>query len=108
MARLVPTLSLDSTWLLERDAAWFGKATRQTLEPRMLYVNTPYRRQDGLPNFDLVGIRAHLKHHLVADLVDVRALLGDERGLDDTVFRPHAATRSLMRSSAARVTTRWW
>ncbi len=52
MARVVPTLSLDSTWLLERDAVWFGNATHQTLEPRMLYVNTPYRRQDALPNFD--------------------------------------------------------
>ncbi|MEQ1806015.1 MAG: LPS assembly protein LptD, partial [Burkholderiaceae bacterium] len=52
MTRAVPTLSLDSAWLLERDAQWFGKAMRQTLEPRMLYVNTPYRRQDNLPNFD--------------------------------------------------------
>ena len=25
---------------------------RQTLEPRLFYVNTPYRRQDDLPNFD--------------------------------------------------------
>jgi LPS-assembly protein len=52
MARVVPTLSLDSTWLLERDAVWFGRSTRQTLEPRLLYVNTPYRPQDRLPNFD--------------------------------------------------------
>ncbi len=52
MSRVVPTLSLDSAWLLERDALWFGKAMRQTLEPRLLYVNTPYRRQDNLPNFD--------------------------------------------------------
>lgn len=52
LARVVPTLSLDSAWLLERDTAWFGKAMRQTLEPRMLYVNTPFRRQDNLPNFD--------------------------------------------------------
>ena len=52
MARWVPTFSLNSAWLLERDATWFGRATRQTLEPRMLYVNTPYRRQDALPNFD--------------------------------------------------------
>jgi LPS-assembly protein len=52
MSRWVPTFSLDSSWLLERDATWFGRATRQTLEPRMLYVNTPLRRQDALPNFD--------------------------------------------------------
>ena len=52
VARLVPGVSLDSAWLLERDTVWFGKATRQTLEPRLLYVNTLYRRQDNLPNFD--------------------------------------------------------
>jgi LPS-assembly protein len=52
MSRVVPTFSLDSAWLLERDSIWFDRATRQTLEPRMLYVNTPYRRQDRLPNFD--------------------------------------------------------
>ena len=51
-SRLIPSLSLDSAWLLERDANWFGRAVRQTLEPRLLYVNTPYRDQSGLPNFD--------------------------------------------------------
>ena len=38
--------------VFERDSAWFGRAQRQTLEPRLLYVNTPYRDQTGLPNFD--------------------------------------------------------
>jgi LPS-assembly protein len=51
-SRLIPSLSLDSAWLLERDANWFGRAVRQTLEPRLLYVNTPYKDQSGLPNFD--------------------------------------------------------
>ena len=51
-SRLIPSLSLDSAWLLERDARWFGRAVRETLEPRLLYVNTPYRIQSGLPNFD--------------------------------------------------------
>ena len=51
-ARVVPTLSVDSTWTLEREGTFFGHAVRQTLEPRLFYVNTPYRRQDDLPNFD--------------------------------------------------------
>ena len=51
-SRFIPTLSLESAWLLERDANWFGRAVRQTLEPRLLYVNTPYKDQSGLPNFD--------------------------------------------------------
>ena len=42
-----------STWpCRERSSTWFGRALTQTLEPRVLYVNTPYRAQDTLPLFD--------------------------------------------------------
>ncbi|HEV7575324.1 MAG TPA: LPS-assembly protein LptD [Caldimonas sp.] len=51
-SRVIPTFSLDSAWTLERETNLFGRAVRQTLEPRLFYVNTPYRRQDDLPNFD--------------------------------------------------------
>ena len=51
-SRLIPTASVDAGMVLERDSAWFGRAQRQTLEPRLLYVNTPFRDQNGLPNFD--------------------------------------------------------
>ncbi|HEY8711036.1 MAG TPA: LPS assembly protein LptD [Burkholderiaceae bacterium] len=51
-SRLIPTMSLDSAWVLERETRFFGHAVRQTLEPRLLYVNTPYRDQSSLPNFD--------------------------------------------------------
>lgn len=53
--RVIPTFSVDSAWVLERDASWFGKDLRQTLEPRLLYINTPYRKQSILPNFDSAG-----------------------------------------------------
>ena len=51
-SRVIPTFSVDSAWTLERETSFFGRAVRQTLEPRLLYVNTPYRAQDDLPNFD--------------------------------------------------------
>ncbi|MEP7057498.1 MAG: LPS-assembly protein LptD, partial [Caldimonas sp.] len=51
-SRVIPTLSVDSAWTFERDSTWFGRAVRQTLEPRLLYVDTPYVRQGDLPNFD--------------------------------------------------------
>ena len=51
-SRVIPTLSLDSAWVFERDTSFFGRSVRQTLEPRLLYVNTPYRDQSNLPNFD--------------------------------------------------------
>ena len=50
--RVIPTASIDSAWTLERDTTFFGRPVRQTLEPRLFYVNTPYRRQADLPNFD--------------------------------------------------------
>jgi len=51
-SRVIPTFSLDSAWVMERDTTWFGRAMRQTLEPRLLYVNTPFRAQSTLPQFD--------------------------------------------------------
>ena len=50
--RVVPTFSLDSGLVFERDANVFGRAFRQTLEPRAYYVNTPFRDQNRLPNYD--------------------------------------------------------
>jgi len=50
--RTVPTFSLDSGLIFERDASYFGRAFRQTLEPRAYYVYTPYRNQNMLPNYD--------------------------------------------------------
>jgi len=51
-SRVIPTVSLDSAWTFERETELFGRAVRQTLEPRLFYVNTPYRTQQDLPNFD--------------------------------------------------------
>lgn len=50
--RVVPTYSLDSGLLFERDMTLFGRGMTQTLEPRLFYVRTPYRDQSQLPNFD--------------------------------------------------------
>lgn len=51
-SRVIPTFSIDSQWVLERDAKLFGRGLRQTLEPRLVYAHTPYKDQSGLPNFD--------------------------------------------------------
>ncbi|WP_186830384.1 LPS-assembly protein LptD [Mitsuaria sp. TWR114] len=52
IGRTIPTFSVDHGWILERNTSLFGQAMRQTLEPRLLYVNTPYRDQSLIPNFD--------------------------------------------------------
>ena len=50
--RVIPTLSLDAGFELERNTTAFGRKVLQTLEPRVLYVRTPYRAQSQLPNYD--------------------------------------------------------
>jgi LPS-assembly protein len=50
--RVIPTFSIDAGLEFERDANAFGRAVRQTLEPRLLYMNTPTRLQSQLPNYD--------------------------------------------------------
>jgi LPS-assembly protein len=54
-SRTLPTFSLDGGLTFERDTEGFGRNLRQTLEPRLMYVNTPFREQTGLPNFDSAG-----------------------------------------------------
>ncbi len=49
---VVPTFSLDSGLVFERDASLWGVNIVQTLEPRAFYVYTPYRNQSHLPNYD--------------------------------------------------------
>lgn len=52
MSRVIPTVSIDHGWVFERDTTLFGRDYRQSLEPRLFYVNTPFRDQANLPNFD--------------------------------------------------------
>jgi hypothetical protein len=44
-SRALPTFSLDSGLVFERDARFFGRNFVQTLEPRAFYTYTPYRDQ---------------------------------------------------------------
>ena len=50
--RVLPTFSLDSGLVFERQAQWFGRSVAQTLEPRVFYAKTPFRDQSMLPVYD--------------------------------------------------------
>lgn len=52
ISRTVPIASVDTGLVLERTVA--GSGLVQTIEPRLLYVNIPFRDQDGLPVFDTI------------------------------------------------------
>ena len=50
--RVLPTFSLNSGLVFERDTRWFGRDVLQTLEPRAFYAYTPYQNQSMLPVYD--------------------------------------------------------
>lgn len=52
ISRVLPTFTLDSTLVFERETQWMGKDHIQTLEPRLYYVYLPYRDQSAIPVFD--------------------------------------------------------
>ena len=49
--RGLPITSLDAGLFFERATHWGERAFQQTLEPRLFYLNVPYRDQSRFPNF---------------------------------------------------------
>ena len=49
--RNLPITSVDGGLFFERDTTIGSTAFRQTLEPRLFYVRTPFRDQSQIPNF---------------------------------------------------------
>ncbi len=50
--RVLPVFSATTGLTFERNANLFGNAYTQTLEPKLYYVNIPYRDQSLIPNFE--------------------------------------------------------
>jgi LPS-assembly protein len=48
----LPVFSVDSGMTFERSSRWFGRDYTQTLEPRLYYLNIPYKDQSRIPLFD--------------------------------------------------------
>ncbi len=51
-SRTTPILAVDTGLVFERPLQWRSTAMLQTLEPRLYYLNVPYRDQSALPIFD--------------------------------------------------------
>lgn len=49
---VLPTLSVDSGLVFERNSEIFNTDIKQTLEPRLFYTYTPYKKQSHLPVYD--------------------------------------------------------
>lgn len=50
-SRSLPISSVDAGLYFDRQITWGGRTFQQTLEPRVFYLNVPYRDQGRLPNF---------------------------------------------------------
>jgi LPS-assembly protein len=95
-SRIVPTLSLDSGLVFERDTQIFGRAFRQTLEPRAFYVLTPHRNQSALPNYD-----SGRNDFNFASIYTENAFVGNDRISDSNILTLGVSTRLLDPSSGA-------
>ncbi|MES2957323.1 MAG: LPS assembly protein LptD [Pseudomonadota bacterium] len=95
-SRAIPTFSIDSGLVFERNASWFGRPLRQTLEPRVLYVNTPLRQQDSLPLFDTAA-----KDFNTVSVFSDNAFSGVDRVSDSHQVTAGVTTRLLHPDSGA-------
>ncbi|MDB5860899.1 MAG: organic solvent tolerance protein precursor-like protein [Ramlibacter sp.] len=88
--RVIPTVSLDSGLIFERNTSYFGRAFLQTLEPRAFYVYTPFRDQSTLPNYD-----SGLNDFNFATIWTENAFAGNDRISDNNLLTLGATTRLL-------------
>ena len=89
LSRVIPTFSADTGLVFERLGRLFGREIRQTLEPRLQYVRTPYREQVA-PRFD-----AAIKDFNIASLYAENAFTGVDRVSDANQLTAGVTTRIL-------------
>ncbi|MES2187230.1 MAG: LPS assembly protein LptD [Pseudomonadota bacterium] len=94
--RTVPTFSLDSGLVYERDAELFGRKLIQTLEPRAFYVRTPYRDQSYLPNYDTARSDFNF-----ASIYTENAFVGNDRISDNNLLTLGLTTRLIDATTGA-------
>ena len=86
--RTLPTFSLDSGLVFERDTSWFGKSLVQTFEPRAFYTYTPYRDQSMLPLYDTSRSDFNF-----ASIFSENDYIGQDRLADNNLLTLGATTR---------------
>jgi LPS-assembly protein len=94
--RVIPSFSVDAGMAFERETQAFGRTLQQTLEPRLLYVNTPYRQQSQLPNYDSAA-----KDFNFVSIYTDNAFSGVDRVSDSHQFTAGVTTRLVDQASGA-------
>ena len=98
LGRTVPTASIDSGLIFERDASYFGRSFLQTLEPRAFYVYTPFRDQSVIPIYDTGA-----KDFNFASIYTENAFAGNDRISDNNLLTLGVTSRLLDPASGAEV-----
>jgi len=96
--RAIPSFSVDAGMAFERPLQAFGRTLSQTLEPRLLYVNTPFRAQSQLPNYD-----AAAKDFNLGSIYTDNAFSGVDRVADAHQITGGFTSRFIDPSSGAEV-----
>ena len=96
--RVLPTYSLDSGLVLERETQWFGRQVVQTLEPRAFYVRTPYRDQSFLPVYDSGATDFNL-----STIYSENAYVGHDRLIDNDALTLGVTSRFFDAASGAEM-----
>ena len=95
---VVPTFSLDSGLVFERNAQLFGRSLVQTLEPRAFYVYTPFRDQSTQPNYDTATNDFNF-----ATIFTENAFVGHDKISDNNLLTLGVTTRYLDADTGAQL-----
>ncbi len=96
--RVVPTFSLDSGLILERNAQYLGRNFMQTLEPRAFYTFTPFRNQSSLPVYD-----SGANDFNIATIFSENAFTGNDRISDNNLLTLGLTSRLLEPSTGVEI-----
>jgi LPS-assembly protein len=94
---VIPTFSLDSGLVFERETTFRGNALLQTLEPRLFYVYTPFHDQSLLPNYD-TGVN----DFSFATIFTENAFVGHDKIADNDLLTLGLTSRILDAQSGAQ------
>jgi LPS-assembly protein len=94
--RWVPTASIDSGLMYEREASYLGRSFVQTLEPRALYTFTPFRDQAQLPNYD-----TGLSDFNFASIYSTNKFVGNDRIADSNLLTVGVTSRLIEPATGA-------
>jgi len=98
ISHTIPTLSLDSGLVFERETAWRGSSYIQTLEPRAFYTYTPYRDQSMLPLYDTA-----LADFNFGSIYSENSYTGRDRIADNNMMTVGLTTRYLRADDGSEV-----